>query len=91
VSDASINTYIEENNIFIKDYGVIKRDLDPSRIIYNTEQEEFIPVFRIAGTATKSLSNLVSTRSRIYRALRVKNDIEAYRKLLELYEAVVSG
>ncbi|MCE4600752.1 MAG: UbiD family decarboxylase [Desulfurococcales archaeon] len=80
--DTSINTYINENNIKIKDYGVVERDFQPSKILHDTQESDTIPVFQVSGATTKSTGNLVSTRDRIYKSLKVESDEEAYEKLL---------
>ncbi len=62
--------------------GILSRDYEPARLIYRTQGKGPAILFRVEGSVQDSASNLVDTRDKLYRALGVGGDVEAYQKLL---------
>ncbi len=63
--------------------GEVSREYEVARIISEWQGKGPAIVFRIRGLRQMSASNLIDTRSKLYNALGVGNDIEAYNKLLQ--------
>ncbi len=80
VEKASLNRFVEAYEII--DYGDLSRDYEVARLLADTEAGDRIPRFRVKGAETVSVGNVVSTRERLYNALRVDSDVEAYEKIL---------
>lgn len=63
--------------------GIVKRDLEPGRLIWDRQGKGPAIVFQIEGAEQESASNLVDTREKLWKALGVSGEEESYRKLLE--------
>ena len=81
VAGASLSRFAD--NYGYTDYGVIEREYEATRLLYATESSHSVPRFQLKGSETTSLGNIVSTRKRLYEALGVSSDGEAYQKLLD--------
>ncbi|MCE4602585.1 MAG: UbiD family decarboxylase [Desulfurococcales archaeon] len=62
--------------------GVLSREYEPARLIYRGQGRGPALLFRVEGVPQDSASNIIDTRDKLYRALRVSGDEEAYRRLL---------
>lgn len=63
--------------------GVLKRDLEPGRVIWEKQGKGPVIRFSIEGAEQESVSNLVDTRDKLRKALGASTEEETYRKLLE--------
>jgi len=63
----------------------LRREYEPARLLHTYEGRRPV-LFRIEGSDIDAAGNLVDTRSKLYRALSVSSDEEAYRKVLAALE-----
>ncbi len=83
--DASLTRFVEE--IGYEDAGTVPREYGVARLLYETQGSPKAQVFRVEGSETISAGNVVDTRRKLYKALGVDGDEEAYRVLLGAQEA----
>ena len=80
--EASITRFLEGVEVR-RIEGVLSRDYEPSRLIWRWQGKGPVILYRVEGAEQDSVSNLIDTRDKLYRALNAGGDIEAYRKLLD--------
>ncbi len=83
--DASLARLVEE--IGYEDYGTLARQYEAARILQKTQGSPKAALFQVEGADGRSVGNVVDTREKLYKALRVTSDEDAYKKLLEALES----
>ena len=83
--DASLTRFVEEVGYEYR--GRVPREYGVSRLLYETQGRGPAVVFQVEGAEGESAGNAVDTREKLYRALRVGGDEEAYKALLEAMES----
>ncbi|MEM4428860.1 MAG: UbiD family decarboxylase [Acidilobaceae archaeon] len=63
--------------------GVLSREFEVARVIARSQGRGPIVAFRVEGCLQDSVSNIVDTRLKLYKAIDVSSDYEAYSKLFE--------
>jgi len=81
--DASLTRFAETHGILLQDRGIVKREYEASRILYETQGKGPAVKFRVEQTHVDSGGNFVDTRDKLYKALGAAGDEEAYKKILE--------
>ena len=81
MGDASLSRYLSTLEVE-RISRVLPREYEPTRLILERQGRGPALVFRVQGSLQEAAANILDTREKLYRALRVSNDEEAYRKLL---------
>jgi UbiD family decarboxylase len=63
--------------------GTLSRDFEVARVIREWQGRGPVIVYRVEGCPQDSASNLVDLRFKLYKALGVGSDVEAYLKILD--------
>lgn len=71
--------------MIVRHEAPVDTDYTPSRLIREAEKRENIILFKVKGYEPLVVANLIPSRRILYQALGVKDDIEAYSRLLEAY------
>jgi len=56
---------------------------EPTKVLMRAEELNKVVLFQVAGKHPTCVGNLVGSRQRLYQFLRVDNDVDAYKKLIE--------
>ncbi|MCE4599770.1 MAG: UbiD family decarboxylase [Desulfurococcales archaeon] len=80
--EASITRFMEGVEVKRID-KMLSRNYEPARFILEWQGRGPIILFRVEGAEQDSVSNLIDTRRKLYKALGVGSDIEAYKRLLD--------
>ncbi len=81
MGDASLSRYLSTLEVERID-RVLSREYEPTRLILEKQGRGPALLFRVEKSLQESAANILDTRDKLYRALRVSNDEEAYRKIL---------
>jgi UbiD family decarboxylase len=76
----SLRDYVEKHGY--KDYGLVDRYYEPTKILTVSEKNKEISKFLIKGTIIESVGSVLTDRRHIHEILEVDNDVDAYKKVL---------
>ncbi|MEB3860099.1 MAG: UbiD family decarboxylase [Desulfurococcales archaeon] len=79
---ASLSEYISRFQIERVE-RILSREYEPTRLILEKQGKGPILLFRVERAVQEVAANIIDTREKLYRALGVAGDEDAYRKLLE--------
>ncbi len=82
MASASLADYLERAG-YERVEGVLSREYEVSRLLAERQGCGPALVFSVEGSDLESAGNVVDTREKLYRALSVEGDEDAYKRLLE--------
>lgn len=65
----------------------LRSEYEPTKVLIKAEELNKTVLFQVAGKRPACVGNLVGSRQRLYQLLRVGDDVEAYKKLINAMSA----
>lgn len=83
--DHTLSSFVERMG-YVRLQETVSRELEIAKVISKHEGEDIIR-FKLESMALDTVGNVVDTRSKLYAALGVRDDLQAYTKLLTAINA----